>query len=133
MQNYKKTGTAILLSLSLATLAYGHEGHDTPGSIKANHGGIVKPGKAINLEYVVSGTEVTLYPVDHDGKDLSASEVKLTATSKIPKGTVKKLEIDTTEGFKTTVDFKGAYRSEVVVTSEVKGKKDNFKFQVEKQ
>lgn len=133
MQNYKNIWATIFLALSLTSVSYAHEGHETPGSIKANHGGIVKPGKEINLEYVVSGTEVTLYPLDHDGKDLPASEVKLTATSKIPKGKVEQLTIESTNGFKTNVDFKGAYRSEVVVTSEVKGKKDTFKFQVEKQ
>ena len=57
MQNYKNIWATIFLALSLTSVSYAHEGHETPGSIKANHGGIVKPGKEINLEYVVSLVE----------------------------------------------------------------------------
>lgn len=113
---------------------YAHEGHDeAPGSIKANHGGTVKSGKDINLEYVVSGTTVKLYPVTHEGKDLIASDVKLTATAKVPKGKAEPVKIEFKDGvFETTVDFKSAYRTEIIVTADNKGKISTFKFQVEK-
>ena len=51
-------------------------------ALKANHGGVVKAGKELNIEYKVTGDVVELYPVSHDGKDLKASDVKLTATAK---------------------------------------------------
>lgn len=113
---------------------FAHEGHDqTPGSLKANHGGTVKPGKEINLEYVVSGNELKLYPASHEGTDLSANDVKVTATAKLPKGKAEALKIETKNGvLVSSIDFKTAYRIEVVATTDYKGKKDSFKFQVEK-
>ena len=128
----KKILLATMMALSLSAVA--HEGHDdAPGAIKANHGGTVKAGKEINLEYVVSGTEVKLYPVSHDGKDLNASDVKLIVTAKAPKGKAEAVKLETKDGaFVGTIDFKGAYRAEVVVDATVATKKSNFKFQVEK-
>ncbi len=121
--------------LSFGSLALAHEGHDAvPGAIKTSHGGVAKAGKEINLEYVVSGTEIAFYPMSHEGKDLLPTELKLTATSKGPKGKMESLKVDAQAvGFKTNVDFKDAYRTEVIVKTDVKGKKDTFKLQVEKQ
>lgn len=125
----------ILASLLLGSISlFAHEGHDeTPGAIKANHGGVVKKGKDINLEYVVAGEEIKLYPVSHDGKDFAASEVKLTATAKLPKEKAEALKLETKDGvYVAKVDFKGAYRIEIVVNADNKGNQSTFKFQVEK-
>lgn len=129
---FKTLLTIVLIFGSLTT--FSHEGHDeAPGSIKANHGGTVKPGKQLNLEYVVSGNEVKLFPVSHEGKDLSAADVKITATTKLPKGKAEPAKIDFKDGaFVTNVDFKTAYRIEMVVEADLKGKKNSFKFQIEK-
>lgn len=129
---FKKMFTMLTLTLTLN--AWAHEGHDQPpGSLKSNHGGIVKAGHQINLEYVVTGQTVKLFPLSHDGKDLSNNEVHITATFKSPKGKPETAVIDFKEGsYNTTVDFKGAYRVEMIVLTETKGKKDSFKFQVEK-
>lgn len=126
--------TLIGLVFSMGSTSYGHEGHDqVPGALNANHGGIVKKGKVINLEYVVNGNEVSLFPASHEGKDLPAANVKMSATSKIPKGKAEPLKVEALDNvFKANVEFKGAYRSEISVTAEVDGKKDTFKFQVEK-
>lgn len=129
---FKKMIISIFL---LGTLnAFSHEGHDsTPGSLKANHGGNVKAGKEINLEFVVSGNELKLYPTSHEGMDLASAEVKLTGTSKLPKGKTENLKIEIKNGaFVAFIDFKTAYRVEVMLTAEFKGKKDTYKFQVEK-
>lgn len=113
---------------------WAHEGHETPGVIKALHGGTTLPGKQINLEYMVSGTELKLYPLSHDEKDLSTSQVKVQATAKAPKGKAEKLKIENKDNaFITQVDFKNAYRLEIQVTTETSGKKDIFKFQMEKE
>jgi hypothetical protein len=135
MKLITKLIAAVVLVLSVTSLSFAHEGHDdAPGALKANHGGIVKAGKEINLEYVISGNDVVLYPISHDGKELTTEEVKLSGTAKSPKGKAEALKIDSQSGaFKTSVDFKGAYRTEVNLTADVKGGKDNFKFQVEKQ
>ncbi len=129
---FKKIIVSALLAGTINT--YAHEGHDaTPGSIKANHGGTVKSGKEINLEYVVSGTTVKLYPVTHEGIDLATADIKLTATAKLPKGKAEPVKIEIKDGvFQTTVDFKSAYRTELVVNADTKGKVSTFKFQIEK-
>ncbi|WP_374074640.1 hypothetical protein [Bdellovibrio bacteriovorus] len=126
----------VLLALSTVLFlqpAFAHEGHETPGVIKALHGGTALSGKEINLEYMVSGTELKIYPVSHEGKDLPAAQVKVSATAKAPKGKAEALKLENKDGaFVTQVDFKNAYRLEVNVITESAGKKDTFKFQVEK-
>jgi len=129
---FKKVILSVALLGSLS--AFAHEGHDeAPGSIKANHGGTVKAGKEINLEYVVSGSEVKLFPVSHEGKDLTSAEVKLNVLVKLPKGKAEALKIDSKDGaLIAKVDFKNAYRIEMNVEADHQGKKSTFKFQVEK-
>ncbi len=128
----KKIILPLLLAASISTFA--HEGHDeTPGALKANHGGAVKAGKEINLEYVVSGTEVKLFPVSHEGQDLSLNEVKLTVTTKLPKGKAEPAKIEVQNGaFVTHIDFKNAFRVEMNVSASKAGKTDTFKLQIEK-
>ncbi len=128
----RKILTLIMIIGSLT--AWAHEGHDlTPGSIKANHGGTVKAGKEINLEYVVIGNTVKMYPVTHDGKDLLETDIILTGTIKLPKAKDETVKIEFKEGsFLTVVDFKKAYRVEINLIANFKGQKSNFKFQVEK-
>ncbi len=118
----------------VSTSSFAHEGHDhAPGTIKSNHGGVVRAGKFINLEYVVTNNEVKLFPLSHDGKDLTSIEVKLSATTKLPKGKSEVVKVESKDGaFVAKVDFKTAYRVEMTVDAEVKGQKSNFKFQVEK-
>lgn len=122
--------SAIFINLPL----FAHEGHDqTPGLNKASHGGTVLAGKEINLEYIVAGNEVKLYPVSHEGKEVPSDKVKITATAKAPKGKIENLPVSFKDGaFLVSVDFKNAYRVEVNVSTETNEKKDSFKFQVEK-
>lgn len=125
----------ILAAVMMVTVnLFAHEGHDqVPGALKANHGGVVKAGHQINLEYVVSANTVKIFPVSHDGIDLLQNEVKISATVKAPKGKAEPAKLEFKDGsYVTTVDFKGAYRIEMVVTAEIKAKKDSFKFQIEK-
>ncbi|MFZ3231518.1 MAG: hypothetical protein WA160_15025 [Pseudobdellovibrio sp.] len=133
---FKKTilSVSFLFSILSVLPIYAHEGHDnTPGGIKANHGGVVKAGKEINLEFVVSGIEVKLYPANHDGKDLLSNEVKIRATAKLPKGKAESIKLSEKDGaFVASLDFKSSYRIEMNVEADVNGKKSSFKFQVEK-
>lgn len=125
----------ILSMVLLGTLTVSaHEGHDqAPGTMKSNHGGVVKAGKEINLEYVVSGTDVQLFPASHDGKDLNSADVQMTVTAKLPKGKAEVLKLQNKNGaMMATVDFKNAYRVEMNVEASHQGKKSTFKFQVEK-
>lgn len=129
---FKKIILSIVLLGALTLNA--HEGHDqAPGTIKSNHGGVVKAGKVINLEYVVTGTEVKLFPASHEGVDLNDSDVQMTVTTKLPKGKAETLKLENKNGATVaTVDFKNAYRVEMNVEATHQGKKSNFKFQVEK-
>lgn len=131
---FKKVFRAVLVItfLAVSSICAAHEGHDNaPGSIKSNHGGVVKPGKQINLEYVISGNEVKIYPLSHEGKDLT--DVVLTATIKVPKGKPEVVKIVLKDNVNTIqIDFKSAYRAEVNIEAIQAGKKSQFKFQVEK-
>ena len=129
---FKKVFMAAVILVSFA--AFSHEGHDqAPGSIKANHGGTVKSGKQMNLEYVVSGTEVKLFPASHKGEDLAVENVKITATTKLPKTKPVPAKIEFKDGaFVTNVDFKNAYRVEMNVEADLNGNKSSFKLQIEK-
>lgn len=124
----------ILSAIFMTQPLLAHEGHDqAPGMLKASHGGTVVPGKEINLEYIVSASEVKLYPLTHEGAEIPSDKVKVSASSQAPKGKPETLAVTFKDGsFLTKVDFKNAYRVEVIVTTETNGKKDKFKFQVEK-
>lgn len=124
-------GLVSLVSLSFNSFA--HEGHDqAPGTIKSLHGGIVKSGKEVNLEVIMSGTEVTLYPISHAGKDLAASSLKIEATAKPKKGKAYPVVFAAEKiGFKATVDLMGANRLPIDVSITSNGKTDKFSIQVE--
>lgn len=111
-----------------------HEGHDEiPGQIKAMHGGVVKAGKELNMEMLVTGDSVQFFPLAHSGEDLKIADVKLTGTAKTPKGKPQALTF-TNDGksFSTKVDLKGAYRADLNIKAQHSGKTNNFKFLVEK-
>ena len=127
-----KAVLGILFWFSLNLFA--HEGHDgTPGMLIANHGGKVEAGKEINVEYVVTGNEVKLFPASHEGKDLTVAEVQLVASTKLPKGKSEPVKLTSKDGaFVAKVDFKNAYRVEMNIEAAVSGKKSTFKIQIEK-
>ena len=61
----------LTLIIILPTLVFSHEGHnDTPGALKSIHGGVVQAGKEVNLEVIITGQKVTLFPTSHEGQDL---------------------------------------------------------------
>ncbi len=123
-----------VLVAGLGSIGNAHEGHDqAPGVLQANHGGTVLPGSEVNFEYAVSGTQVQMYVISHDKKDIPVAEVKLTATAKPAKMKAEPLKIELQEGtYRANVDFKNSHRVEVNVNVDHKGKISKFKFQVEK-
>ena len=127
-----KNFTLILLII-LPTLSFAHEGHNnTPGSLKSLHGGVVQAGKEVNLEVIINGQEITLFPTGHEGVDLPAKNLKIEATAKPKKGAAYPLKlISTKNGFTSTVDLKGANRLPVTVSVTTNGKTDKFIIQVE--
>lgn len=124
----------MVIVISLASSAsFAHEGHDdVPGSIKALHGGVVKPGKEMNLEIVSAGGELKLFPISHTGSDIALSDVKLTATAQPPKGKAERITFEEKDNsYYSKLDFKGSYRLSLDIKADHKGKKDTFKVQVE--
>lgn len=121
------------LIIILPTLVFAHEGHNqTPGSLKSLHGGIVQAGKEINLEVIINGAQVTLFPTSHEGQDIPAKDLKIEATAKPKKNAPYSLKlVSEKNGYTTTVDLKGANRLPVTVTTKFNGKADHFTIQVE--
>lgn len=112
---------------------HAHEGHDHAPGIEAPHGGVVKRGKVINLEMVTKGGDVELYPLTKDGQSLDLDKVVMTGTAQAPRKDKKPLTFDRASGaFTTTVDLAGTHRVQLDIEITHDGKKDRFKFQVEK-
>lgn len=127
----KNTLLIIFTLLSFSTFA--HEGHNqTPGSVKSKHGGVVTLGKQVNLEVLINGTNVTLYPLTHESADLKASDVKVSATAKPRKGSSYPVTFKADKlGFSADIDLKGSNRVELEINVEQAGKSDKFKVQIE--
>lgn len=125
----------ITLITALTTLTvFAHEGHgNAPGSFKSLHGGTVQTGKQLNLEVIVTGKEVTIFPTSHEGKDVPLKDVKIEATAKPKKGKPYQVQFSQASGngLTATVDLKGANRLPLEVTVSNQGKVDKFTVQVE--
>ncbi len=115
-------------------VALAHEGHnELPGVLRAVHGGIIKPGKNINMELVADGGKLAFYPIAHAGDNLDTNQLKIEAKVKDPKGRVALLKLSkNVDIFSGEIDFKGNLRNEVEIKSNYKGSVDIFTFQVEK-
>lgn len=121
--------TMLILSFTL----FAHEGHDNaPGSFKSLHGGTVQNGKELNLEIIINGKEFTVFPTSHEGKDVLAKDVKLTANAKPKKGKPYAINLTSNKGgYSATVDLQGANRLPVEITAISHGKTDKFTVQIE--
>ena len=123
----------VVLGILVSTLTFGHEGHNNaPGSFKSIHGGTVQNGKELNLEVMVNGKELTVYPTSHESKDIPSNEVKLTAQAKPKKGKPYEVKLAPAKGgYSAIVDLQGSNRLPVEITVTSKGKTDKFVVQVE--
>lgn len=128
-----KTLVLFLFVLLNSSNVFSHEGHNSaPGSFKSTHGGTVQNGKELNLEFIVNGAELTIYPTSHDSKDVPASMVKVTAMAKPKKGKPYPVVLNPAKvGYKATVNLEGANRLPVEVTTVSNGKSDKFTIQIE--
>lgn len=112
---------------------FSHEGHNNaPGSFKSLHGGTVQNGKELNLEFIVNGTELTIYPTGHDSKDVPTSLVKVSAMAKPKKGKPYPVVLTPAKvGYRATLNLEGANRLPVEIKTESNGKSDKFTIQIE--
>ncbi|MGZ3789001.1 MAG: hypothetical protein ACXVLQ_10780 [Bacteriovorax sp.] len=122
-----------LAVLAISVSSFSHEGHDNaPGTIKSLHGGSVQAGKQINLEVFVSGQEITVYPISHEGSDIKASDVKIEAKATPKKGKPYPVLFSKAKsGYSAKIDLNGANRVPVTISVTNQGKTDQFTVQVE--
>ncbi|MFA6239105.1 MAG: hypothetical protein WC635_17330 [Bacteriovorax sp.] len=122
----------LFVCITLSLSAFAHENHTTPGSMKSLHGGVVQSGKENNLEVIINGNEVTVFPTTHEAQDIPAKDVQISATAMPKKGKSYPVEFKSTKsGFTASVDLKGANRLPLSITITAKGKSDKFTIQVE--
>lgn len=122
----------LITFFTLSLAAFAHENHTTPGSMKSLHGGVVHAGKENNLEVIINAKEVTIFPTTHQGQDIPAKDVKISATAMPKKGKAYPIEFSNAKsGFTTIVDLKGANRLPLSIAVTVKDKTDKFTIQVE--
>lgn len=126
----------VLLTVSLAVPVFAHEGHDhnaAPGSIRAPHGGVVKKGTNMAMEFVKQGEELKFYPIDFSAKSLGLETVQLVATVKAPKEKDAK-SVSTSKGADHfLLKHKASGRFTVTLEATREGTKNNFEFQVDEE
>lgn len=129
MSKLALTFIASIMSLTLMA----HEGHsNAPGSFKSLHGGTVQNGKELNLEVIINGKELTVYPTSHESKDVSEKDVKIQALAKPKKGKAYPVVLTNSKGgYSATVDLQGSNRLPVEITVQSHGKTDHFTVQIE--
>lgn len=141
-----KSMALIFIAASLYLLpnnftASAHPGHDAPVKLKSKFGGMVKAGKAIDLEYRVQKGELRVWPRAHDGEVLKS--VQLTATMTPPRGKAQNLPLQWDEAQGVAIaqlNFGKNHRLAMEVSlqgvAEYQAKatpfKEQFKFQAEK-
>lgn len=133
----------LILTWTLALLAAGttgappasaHEGHATPGTVQAPHGGIVKSTHDLHFELVSNSEGLEIYPLTHDLKPVRLSELTASATSQAPKKGKQPVKLTAAEDhWQAKVDAQGAHRYALELQVQFKGKKHKTVFQVEPQ
>lgn len=127
-----------LLTLALGILTapslFAHEGHEhAPGAINAPHGGVVKMGKEIALEFVQADGKLKIYPLTHELKAIPLTDIKLQGKAQ----PAKKSKVDmsfTAEGEFYTASYKGqSYKTDLDITANYKGKTDSIRQTIETQ
>jgi len=122
----------IILAMLFTCILNAHEDHDhNPHSAQPLHGGVVKMGKQINLEVIINGSSVSLFPQSSQGKDLPLKEVKVEAMAKPRKEKPYPVKFVGDTELKAIVNLKGAHRLEIEIVITHKNSKEKFIIQVE--
>lgn len=129
--------TVLLFSmLILFKPIYAHEGHNkTPGTLSAPHGGQIKGTNDLYLEIVTEQDKIKIYPMSHDMKPLSMSQIQVEASIQFPKKSQhEKIKLESAESFfSTQINSKGSHRYTLDLAILFKGKKDKLSFNIEAQ
>jgi hypothetical protein len=123
----------MLFCLFISIHSFAHEGHNNaPGSYKSLHGGTVMGGKELNIEVIINGTELIIYPTSHESKDVAEKNVTISAIAKPKKGKSYPVKLAFSKnGYRATLDLQGANRLPVEITTLSNGKTDHFTVQIE--
>ncbi len=132
----KKLITTALISLFVST-SFAHEGHDhdSPKSLKAPKGGIIKSLEESYIEVVSKGKDLKIYIYDKEMKQKDPSTFKASATAEMPRTKKKEsIPLQVKENtLEASYDAKGAHRYTltVEVTDPAVGHKDSLQFTIE--
>lgn len=110
----------LVFCLLLAGVSHAHEGHDhdSPTTIQAPKGGMVKSLEETNVEVVSKGKAIKIYLYGKDMKPVSPKDFKITAKAELPrkKGS-EVVALSPSENFlEGSFDAKGAHRFNLAVT-----------------
>ncbi len=116
-------------------LAHGGDDHDTPMTMNAPKGGVVKGLEETNVEVVSKGKELTIYLYDKGMKPKSVSGFTVTAKAELPRSK-KQDEIKLTaneNSYSASYDAKGLHRYTLLVAIKdpATGHDDRLKFTIE--
>ena len=104
----------LLLCFLLAPTAFAHEGHDhdSPTTVQAPKGGVVKSLEQTNVEVVSKGKAITIYLYGKDMKPRLATDFKITAKAELPrkKGSEEIPLTAKENSFEGSFDAKGSHR-----------------------
>ena len=125
---------SLIAGLILMVAAASQSHAQTAGLVAlAPHGGMVKEGQILNMELVVQGNDVFLYPLSRMGSAIPLQELKVSAIAVPPKKGKSKVELKPSDDhYKGTLVGALAPGYELRVEVAAKGKKDRFKFVMEK-
>lgn len=127
----------LLGGVAIGETAYGHGGedHDTPITMNAPKGGVVKTLEKTNVEVVAKGKEIFIYLYDKAMRPKSNSGFTVSAKAELPRSK-KQEEIKLTSketSYDATYDAKGLHRYTLLVAIKdpATGHDDRLKFTIE--
>lgn len=116
-------------------LGHGGEDHDTPLTMNAPKGGVVKAIEKTNVEVVSKGNDIVIYLYDKAMKPKSVSGFEVSAKAELPRSKKQdKIKLSSKEtSFDASYDAKGLHRYTLLVAIKdpETGNEDILKYTIE--
>ena len=124
---------AILAVFIFGSTIYAHEGHhDTPGTVAAPKGGVIKSLETVHLELLQQGKLVKIYVYDKELKPVEAKNYPVSATATRPRKKAEKVELKTNKNhWEYMYDAKGSHRYTLQFNIKQDGHNDKLKWNIE--
>lgn len=103
---------ALVLSTAPAAMAHMGHDHDTPTTLKAPKGGVIKSLDEAHVEVVNKGKDLKVYVYDQASKPAQASRFNIVAEGQLPRGGKKEVITLAAKDtyFEGAYDAKGSHR-----------------------